>query len=252
MRYVFLLLISLITLFSSVSFAQDTTTFTQSLDISRVYWNQINNIVMRFCNNWLEADKLTANLSLFLEPDQEKKVCIVFFNKSNVQATIQSDVFSAQLSKGWNYLCSNKDTLIGDVLVSDFSQLSEDIVLAPQEQVVKYFTVKANEFASWEYLWCLAYNLNVKEKLSVWSPFDMVVRKAANITINVDGSVKNNWFDLSSFWKIDLLIIICFLLVLFGLFRVFFVIKNKKSKKKPVSKTNKKQVRTSKVHHKKK
>ena len=250
----------MIVLFSWFGFAQDTTTLVQGLDMSRVYGNQINKVVMRFCNNGFESDKLSNKLVLSMRPGEKEKICVAFVNQSNTSVTIQSSIFSAQLNENRNYLCSNKDTLTWDLFISDFSQLWEDVTLDPQWQFISYFTIASDNLASWNYYGCFTYNLNVKEKLATWSPFELLIRKAANMQITVEWSPYYfQWFDDAllfvkneASWVSKGSISVSLLILILLVLKIIFSKKNKKSKKKPVSKINKKQVRNSKVHHKKK
>lgn len=235
MRY-FLVAISVV--LTSFAFAQneaeignvetDTKVLNEQLDMWLVHNNQINKVVLRFCNDGFGPSQLTSSLNLVMRPGQKKSICVALVNQSNIDLTVVWSMVPGSLNANGNIVCSNAGELSGDVVVSDFSSFSTWIHLAPQWQLVHYFTLSAADIASGNYYSCFAINLNTIEKLSKNSPFNLLVRKAGNIKITVFGSpyrfqrfddavyyVKNNIRTISIVG-----IVICAWFLAFSLFSV--------------------------------
>ncbi|MDD3262877.1 MAG: hypothetical protein PHR61_03440 [Candidatus Absconditabacteria bacterium] len=202
MKY-FLIIVSVI--LSSFVFAQnevknnvttETKELTDQLDMGLVHNNQINKIVLKFCNEGLGANQLTSTIDLTMRPNQKKEVCVAIVNQSNDTLEIVGSVVPGSINANGNMVCSNAGELIGDVFVSNFAAFSEPVVLGPQEQRIDYFVLSANEIASGKYNACFAINLTTTEKLSANSPFNLVIRKAGNIKISVEGGLyRFQWFN---------------------------------------------------------
>jgi hypothetical protein len=48
-----------------------------------VHNNQINKVVLKFCNNGFGANQLASTLDLVMRPGQKKEVCVALVNQSN-------------------------------------------------------------------------------------------------------------------------------------------------------------------------
>lgn len=245
MRY-FLIFVSIV--LGSFVFAQNeqvesnvstwTKSLTDQLDMGLVHNNQINKVVLRFCNNWFEWKQLTTSLDLVMRPNQKKDVCIALVNQSNDSVSIVGSVVPWSINTNWNMVCSNAGDLTGEFVVSKFDGFSW-IVLKPQQELVKYFTLSSSDVASGKYYSCFAINLTTSEKLSANSPFDLVIRKAGNIKTTVIGQpYRYQWFDDILAWLdkqtrmiATIGIIVCGLLLVY----ILFPIGNKKKSlnKKP-------------------
>lgn len=203
MKKYFLIFVSII--LSSFVFAQnevvnnvttDTKELTDQLNMWLVHNNQINKVVLKFCNNGFGANQLASTLDLVMRPGQKKEVCVALVNQSNDTLEIVWSVVPGSINANGNMVCSNAGELTGDFVVSDFESFSEPVVLWPQEQRIEYFVLSANEIASGKYNSCFAINSTTTEKLSANSPFNLVVRKAGNIKVTVLGSqYRFQWFD---------------------------------------------------------
>lgn len=249
MKY-FLILISVV--LNSFVFAQNITEdnittgtreLTNNLDMWLVHNNQINKVVLKFCNNWFTTDQLSSSLDLVMRPGQKKDVCVVLVNQSNDSLNIVGNIVPGSINPNWNIICSNVGQLTWDIFASDFSVFEEPVVLWPQEQLIKHFVLSANDVASGNYYWCFAINLSTVQKLSESSPFNLVVRKAGNIKIKVEWSPYHfQWFnDILRFIQkytrgIAIVgLIACWLLLISTLVPIFGK-KNKKIQKKPTHK----------------
>ncbi len=207
MKY-FLIVVSIV--LSSFVFAQDeqynineeTKNVTEQLDMWIVYNNDIKNVVVKFCNDWLVSEKLTSKLDLVIRPGQKKDVCVVFANTLNAPLSIVAKIVEWSIGENWNIVCSNDILLTWwDVFVSNLSGLDSNINLSAQEQLIKNFSISSLKYSSWMYYWCLAYHLDQTEKLSNNSMFNVVVRKAMTIRINVEWSpYRFQWFDNIISW----------------------------------------------------
>lgn len=232
----------LLIFFSTFVFAETGKTLTEQLDMKLVGNNQINKVAFKFCNYGFEQNQLTPSLDMVMRPNQKKDICVVFGNQSNDSLRVVASVVPGEINANGNMICSNNGQLTGDLTVSDFEELSWIIILGPQEQIIKHFTVSSTESASGKYDWCLAINLETSEKLSETSPFSLVVRKAWNIKISVIGEpYRFQWFDNIFSWisknirtiaKIG--IIICSILLIYSLVPVFR--SKKKTSKNPTHK----------------
>lgn len=194
MRY-FLLAVSVV--LSSFVFAQNenvnnvttgTNVLNDQLNMWLVHNNQINKVVLKFCNNGFAADQLSSSLDVVMRPGQKKDVCVALVNQSNAAVTIVGNLVPWSINPNGNMVCSNAGEFTGDVTSSDFTAFAEPVILWPQEQSIKYFTVSASDIASGKYYTCFTINLNTTQKLSENSPFNLVVRKAGNIKINILGT----------------------------------------------------------------
>ncbi len=191
---------------SSFVFAQDnlqennvsswTTALIDQLDLSKVHNNEINNVVLRFCNDWLEANQLSTKLDLKMRPNQKKDICVALINESSSSVNIVASVVPATLNDNWNIVCSNTGDLEAWLLLNNFSDFTRSFDLSSKEQLIKSFTLGADKSLSGNYYICFAVNLTEAQKLSDNSPFNLVIRKAGNIKINVSWSpYRFQWFD---------------------------------------------------------
>jgi hypothetical protein len=81
-------------------------------------------------------------------------------------------------------------------LLNNFSDFTRSFDLSSKEQLIKSFTLGADKSLSGNYYICFAVNLTEAQKLSDNSPFNLVIRKAGNIKINVSWSpYRFQWFD---------------------------------------------------------
>lgn len=248
MKY-FLVFVSVV--LSSFVFAQDevgnigsdTSVLTEQLDMGRAYSNQINNVAMKFCNDWFESYKLTSKLDINMRPGQKKEICVVFVNQWSEVVDIVANIVPGSINDNGNIVCSNVGNLSTWLTVSDFEQFSGWMQIWAQKQFVKYFWFATDKLSSGDYYACLTINTSVSEKLSESSPFNLVVRKAGNIKINVSWSPYHfQWFDdiLSLIEKntrgIAIVgLIACGLLLISTIIPIFSK-KNKKLSKKPMHK----------------
>lgn len=241
MKYFVILLAVLL---GSFTFAQnegwnnvttDTKELTDQLDMWLVHNNQINKVVLKFCNNGFDPNQLTTTLDLLMRPGQKKEICVALVNQSNNTLTVVWNVVPGSINTNGNMLCSNAGELTGDFVVSDFESFSgNNIVLWPQEQLIKHFTLSASDISSGEYYACFTINLNTTEKLSASSPFNLVIRKAGNIKVSIMGEpYRFQWFDdiLSSLEKNTRTISIVGIIVC-GILLVYSLIPMIRSKKK--------------------
>ncbi len=173
----------------------ETTVLTQALDMSQAYNNKINDVVMRFCN---DTDDLSTKIHLDFRPKQKKEICVVLENKSTENLDIIASLVSASLNENWNIICANDGELQDWFSLISDSWLEEWFELQATEQQMKYFKLQAHEFASGDYYACFVINLS--ESTSMWdgSPFNLVIRKALNISTTVSGKVSSFGF-LSDF-----------------------------------------------------
>lgn len=168
----------------------------QELDVNKAYNNEINNVVLKFCNDWFETDKLSSKIDLNMRPNQKKEICVALVNQSSSDLEIIANVVPWSLNDNWNIICSNNGNLVDWINVSNFEQFSGLIQLWAQKQLIKHFSLSTDVVSSGNYYACLTINTNVTEKLSESSPFNLVIRKAGNISINVSWSpYRFQWFN---------------------------------------------------------
>ncbi|MFZ2151056.1 MAG: hypothetical protein WAZ12_02065 [Candidatus Absconditicoccaceae bacterium] len=67
----------------------------------------ISNIDTRFCNDGLEEDKLTDNLSIVTKPGEKKEICVIHFNRNSEDIYLWGGFSSNELEPNGNTNCSS-------------------------------------------------------------------------------------------------------------------------------------------------
>jgi len=200
--------------------------------------NDLNFIWMRFCNNWLELEKLTNSLQLKIQPGQKKDLCMVFFNTSSDKSIDMKFGFSStNINKEWGISCDDDMTT-----KNDFSKLIDQInntwfILPPNGKIIK----KLKIFIPLTYTgniiyWCLSYKINKEEKMEPGQMFLLVFRKTAPIQIIVTWGVYQFWRrdDIKDVYTINKTTILKIIIAILGLWIILTIVQT--TKKKPQAK----------------
>ncbi len=205
MKYTFLSFLFFFLCFNSVLAQQvDSSTWTitkkESLDMEKIYKNDINQVSLKFCNDWLDSNKMSSRLNLSFRPNQNKHLCVSLLNRSDIDLSLDFHLYPGKLDEKWHILCSTSQTSLSWVIVN-YQSLSGVINLNSKQMVNKYFPMKVSNVASGDYYLCFAVSVSNPEKLSTTSFFNLVVRKSGDITINVSWKKYYfNWLDDIVFW----------------------------------------------------
>jgi hypothetical protein len=167
----------------------------QQLDLWMVKNNQINNVVVKFCTDWLTAQHLQSEIEFSLRPRQAKDICVILVNQSDQSITLVPEILAATLNTQWNIVCSSNTPLTWDFFVQDFGDVWKNIVLASWEQFIGRFTVKTLDSWSGKYYWCLGISSDLQE-LSPNSPLYLKIRKAIYMNVVIGWELYYfQWWD---------------------------------------------------------
>jgi len=146
--------------------------------------NKINYIYTRFCNNWLENNKLTENLSMIVRPWQEKEICMVYFNRDKEDIYLWWAFPDNAIESNWNRNCSTN--YWWDNPFSKFIEpFWEKVIKVPAKSyLIKKTTIKFPIWTTWTQKWCFAYWVDWWI-IESWQTFSLVVRRVAYINIYV-------------------------------------------------------------------
>lgn len=197
-----LLFISVISL--SFTFAQSGTQESETIGISSVpidaqnnwdYYDYINDIEVRFCNKWLDSNLLTTKDLVTIDAWENKKLCIVFFNKWNKPQSIYYWYSSAEIAPNNGLpMCG------GDLGTWNFASMiaiseGETMTIPAGSQIIKYDKLFLPPgIASWIVHWCINFGLQEDTTLGTTTMFSVKTRKAAwlDILVNWIASLKNS------------------------------------------------------------
>lgn len=168
-----------------------TKSLTITPDVKEENIQEIRNIWLRFCNDGLETDKLTNQLSLQLRPGQSTDICVIFFNNSMQQEKIRMWFWSGD-KKDETVSCStNISWNEFDAMI--YQNFSSDFILSWGEKVVKKIRLHVPKSAMGNIYGCIAYYLPDNYSQNPGDLFGVIVRKAAPIEIAVTWSVYTLW-----------------------------------------------------------
>jgi len=192
--YITLILVSIC--LTSVYAIEDTSTGTEmniQPSINKQSIDDINKTSIRFCNQWLDAEKLSPRLYVESRPGQVQEICTVFFN--NLETGMNFYVWFTEATKNNHdeWLCDDDthENEFAKFVRNDFA--SEIINIPSNKQKQKVFAIGIPKTATWDMIWCLSYAIDGSYTKNTWDVFGIVVRKTAPIWITVTWEVYNYW-----------------------------------------------------------
>lgn len=174
-------------------FSSDTVTITPNINKKSI--NDINNIILRFCNDWVESEKLTRQLQIQTQPWKKEKVCMVFFSEFTGQDTkVEVSLVDWTKRSDGSITCSEDGS--GSIFSKMVNNNKDTFVLWKEEFLIKKFDINLKKTLTGSIYWCVTYNLPDNFIQNTWDIFGVVVRKVAPIEIMI------TW-DVYKFWRRD-------------------------------------------------
>lgn len=163
----------------------------EQMNINKQSMTNINLTSLRFCNQWLDPEKLTSRLYMQSRPWQVQEICTVLFN--NLETGTNFYVWFTEATKNNHdeWLCDD------DAYENEFSKFirnnfaSKKINVITHKQKQKIFTIGIPKTATGDIIWCLSYAIDGSYSKHTWDVFGIVVRKTAPIWITVTWEVYN-------------------------------------------------------------
>lgn len=211
--------------------------------------NDLNFLGARFCNDWLEIEKLTKNLQLQIQPGQKKEICMVFANIAPDKPLEVKFQFSpTTIDEKWHIGCMSDRSK-----ENSFAKLIDQthntwFIIPANSQVVKRVKMYIPPTYTGQKIYgCLSYKMNKEETMSPWEMFLMVYRKTAPMEITVAGDIYRLWRrdDIKDAYEINKVNIIKVIIAILALWLILTIIQTDKKVKEKVKE---KEVKT----HKKK
>ena len=159
-----------------------------------VNYDYINDIEFRFCNKWVESSLLTERDLVTIDDWDDKKLCLVFFNRWNQPLSIYYGYWSAEIAPNNGMpMCG------GDLGVWNFASMiaisdNDTLTIPAGGNIVKYDKLFLPPgIGSWIHHWCINFGLKKDTVKDSTTMFAVQTRKAAGLDILVNGvaSLKN-------------------------------------------------------------
>lgn len=189
MKYILFLCLSLL-LWSSV--LADQTSVTQTLDYEAIQQDDVNSVVLRFCDETGALNMKHTSLDLNLRPWEPKDVCLYFLNGLDRVVDLHTAVVDGNVSAGDTVTCWSSDKTWAFFSGLLFPPLSP-IVTVPAHNwyALEKFTLQAPMHTG-NFHWCVAFTLSGwSYSKAPWAIFGLVIRKTNVISLTVAG--KPRW-----------------------------------------------------------
>ena len=149
--------------------------------------NKVNYIDTKFCNDWLEENKLTMALSMIVRPWEEKEICVIHFNRNKEDIYIWWWFPDNRIESNWNTNCS-ADYEWNNPFSKFIIPFEKNFIKVPWKwYIIRKTTIKFPVWTTWIQKWCFAFWANPWE-LNKWEMFLLVVRKINYINISIEWS----------------------------------------------------------------
>ena len=149
----------------------------------------LESIQSMFCN----GQKLTKELQLQIRPWETKDICVILFNNSSSSIELLFWFTEWVINTDWAETCkadmSNKNEFSKFIINNPTTW----ITLHASGTSIQKFKYRAPMNASWNILWCFAYQVNKEETIKEGNMFLIVPRKAGNIKMRVVWPVYRLW-----------------------------------------------------------
>lgn len=110
-----------------------------------------------FCNEWY--DNLSSSLNYAISIWQPFKICVVFYNKSQQDITIEVRMVDTTLNADWLLSCAYWSTnILNFIKKSDLDELKE-ITLPAWEYITKEFDITFPVWLEWDQTYCFTYHI---------------------------------------------------------------------------------------------
>lgn len=159
----------------------------------------INQIKMFFCNDWLSNDKLEKQLFLDLNPWKSQDICLLFSNFGEKDVNLKVWFSHWEIDKQWLYVCdqdmwtwNNFSKIIYSAQTDNLNNIYFNLPQWKQKQF--NITIKAPKDLTWRNLWCIWYMINWDVSRASWSVFDVILRKVATIDFSATWDIYQFWF----------------------------------------------------------
>lgn len=173
--------------------------WSKQLEIAIPKWlqwegNKLNYIDVRFCNNWIDKEKLVQNLSMVTRPWEEKEFCIIIFNRDSENHDIWY-WFPKWVWEGENTNCDIdywRTNPFGK-FVKPFD--TETITIPANWYIIKKTTMKFPAYVNWMQKWCFAFGISWGTRMAWWWWISLafVNRRVnfLNVLIEWEGKIEN-------------------------------------------------------------
>lgn len=111
-----------------------------------------------FCNEW--TDNLSESLSYAVMPNKPFKVCLIFYNNSNQDITINTRIIDKEIADDGSSYCAYDSTNIHTFIdANDLNDIKE-ITLPSWEYIIKEFNVTYPIWIQWNQSACFSYYID--------------------------------------------------------------------------------------------
>ncbi|MFZ2151057.1 MAG: hypothetical protein WAZ12_02070 [Candidatus Absconditicoccaceae bacterium] len=154
--------------------------------------NKLNYIDTRFCNDGLEEDKLTDNLSIVTKPGEEKEICVIHLNRNSEDIYLWGGFPDNAIEPNGNINCSSNYER-NNPFSKFIEPFKENFITVPAKgYVIRKTTIKFPVGINGIQKGCFAYGLD-SGKLKEGENFLFVIRRIAyiNVLVQGDGSINS-------------------------------------------------------------
>lgn len=202
--------------------------------INQANVNDLYKIRMFFCNDGIDATKLTLEEHLQARPGETKNICFLAYNqlknKVNISISFNEGKKDGKLVTCWDTPEADKFLK----LIKNIPGWVFPLSLSPEEQVVKKFRIKIPKDSTENIYWCVYFSIDGASTRWTWDIFAIVVRKSMPITVMVTWDIYNFWRrdDINDTYGTTILKVIIAILALLLIVTIFKTEKRGKSHKK--------------------
>jgi hypothetical protein len=172
-------------------------TFFASLLFTNVFaatWQTASGwILFRFCDDWLEQDKLKMELNLIAKPWDQQNICLLFYNSNSNNSLTFDYWFSSAFINSRNIQLCDSDIWTGNKFSKLFlNDKKRNYTLKPWESIILKETIVPPLWMSWIQYGCL-----VRILANTWNNsgmFKIVKRNASIMKVFVwwESEIKNS------------------------------------------------------------
>jgi hypothetical protein len=160
------------------------------------FMEQLQNVGVRFCDQWMTEKTVTSDFLRFIRPGQSKEICIWFFNSSDKPINIVAWFSEASLS-WWKFVCESEFVKKNDFL-NRFRQdwVWKIITVSPKSNIIKKAYFYSDSLWSGDEYWCLVYKIAENDSAPRWTIFNVIMRQAISMKFTITWDVYNlQWWD---------------------------------------------------------
>lgn len=185
-KKIFIIVVCLVWLFSYSYWANTKNETKETIipvNIEKSFPSDIYNIDAYFCNQWIDAEKITQRWYMTARPWEHTAICYLVYNQLDRDITININ---------FNEFTKTGDCQWGVSSDNDFAKLIKNntngyfpLYIPAHKQAVKKFPLVIPKDAKTSINWCVSFSISWAAVKETWSMFSFVTRRTAPVFITL-------------------------------------------------------------------